>query len=211
MVCCAALNGQADDVAGFLFALFLGFGFDIADRGGGIMERFLLDPFDDDLLALFLGHPRNALELGVLLSDQLVRFLMLFAELFGLLVQPFLARVQGGCFLVERFLALEQPLLRPEDFRPALVEFTVALFAFAADLCLFTGIFRLGFLFDFPNFFFGFQYFFLFLLVSLANSIVIEMLGIFFRTSNLGLRCLLAVRVTGERAGSGTENDNKDP
>ena len=53
--------------------------------------------------------------------------------------------------------------------------------------------------------------FFFFVLICLAHSVVIQMSGIFFRTSDLGFRCLLPVRVAGKCASPGTENHDKDP
>ena len=52
----AALDRQGDDVAGFLFALLLGFALDVAHQHGGVMVSVLLDPVDDGLAGFVLSH-----------------------------------------------------------------------------------------------------------------------------------------------------------
>ena len=70
MVGSAFLNGQRDNVAGFLFALFLGVLLDIAHKHGGVVIRVLLDAGDEHLARFVLRHRADALHFGLLLGDE---------------------------------------------------------------------------------------------------------------------------------------------
>ena len=66
MVSRATLNRQRDDITGFLFALFLGLAFNVADHGSGVMISFFLNAVHHHLAGFILRERCDALQLGKL-------------------------------------------------------------------------------------------------------------------------------------------------
>ena len=198
MVGSALLNGQGDDVASLLFALFLGTGFDFPHHGGGVVIGFLLHTLHNDLPCLVLGHGGNPFQLGVLLLGQCLGFFLHFLDVRSLFVQAGFPGLHVVSLLVQGFFPLEQAALVPLNLRPAVADFLIV-FRF------FPVIFRLSL----QDLLLGLQHLFLLVLICLADSIVIQPLGILFRSADFLLGLVLAVCVSAQGAHGGNEQRNE--
>ena len=191
MVCRAALNRQSDDVAGLLFAFFLGLGLDVPDHGGGVMIGVLLHAVNDVLPRFVLRHGGDALQLADLLGLEGFRLGFQSGHVVLPLLQLLFLLVQAVHLLVQLLFALLRAVLRALNVRPAGVDFLV----------------QLGLLAKY--FFLGFQDHFLFLFIRLAGGVIQKLFGIFFRPADLAFDHALVVAIARKSADqqSGQGND----
>jgi len=196
----ALLDGQGNDIAGFLFALFLGLGLDVADHGGGVVEGILLHALNDDLLGLVLGHGGDALQFSGLLGDHRLGFFLHLLDLGLLFVEAFLAGFHVVGLLVQGFFTLDQSAFVALHFVAALTHFALVL-----------GLFAVAFSLGLKDFFLGLQHLFLFVLIRLADGIVVEVLGVFFRAADFLFSDVLAVCPTDNKADDSTRQSDQNP
>ena len=67
----APLNGLSDDVLGLFSSLLAGFVLEALDKVGCVTTRVRFELPEQDLFGFIGGHPRDALELSLLLVDEL--------------------------------------------------------------------------------------------------------------------------------------------
>ena len=164
------LDGHGDDVAGFLFAFFLRLGFDFTHLGGGVMEGFLLDAVDHQLLGRFAVQAGDPFQFSQLLGLELFQLVFLLGQVSHFVVQGFFAGFQVAGLLVQGFLTLDQAAFILLDFVAAFPDFPFILRTFPVVFCL-----RL------QDFLLGFQHFFLLVIFCFADGVVIQTFGIIFR------------------------------
>ena len=210
----AFLDGQGDDVPGFLFALFLGLGLDFPDGGGGVMIGFLLDLVDDNLLGFVPGQGGDPLQLGNLLGLQFVQLGLAPVQLGAAgvqvgraAVQLFVPGVQGLLpgfqvvgLLVQGFLPLEQMAL-------AALHLVAAVAHFPFVLGLFPIVFRLGL----QDFLLGLQHLFLLVILRLLDGVVIQAFGVFLRPPDFLFGITLSIQIPPGRAQGGAHQDQQNP
>ena len=199
MVGCALLDRQGDDVAGFLFAFFLRLGFDLTNLGGGVMEGFLLDAVDHDLLRFIAAQAGDPFQFSHLLRFQLIQFRFFPGEISKLVVQGFFPGFQVAGFLVQGFFTLDQAAFVLLDLVAAFTDFPFVFRTFPV-------IFSLGL----QDFLLGLQHFFLLVVFSLAHRVVIQPLGVVFSPFNLFLCKALPVRVSHQAAEQAANNRGND-
>ena len=197
MVRGAFLDRQGDDVTGLLFALLLGAAFDFPHRGGGVVERFLLHPFDHRLPGLVLGHGGDALQFGDLLLLDLLGFGFQLLHVGKFFFQAFLpggdgilALIQLGLALIQRFFPLLHAALGALQFGAAGAAFLIQ---FALEL---------------QYFFLGSQDHFLFAVLRFSRGVVQQLLGVFFRAPDLLFGYAFAIGVAHIRADQ--QSDQRD-
>lgn len=102
---------SAINIAGFLFALFLRVGLDIAHEHRRVVIGVLLNAADKHLPRFVLRHCADALHLGLLLVHKLLGLVVKRGDFRLLFIERFLAQFQVVKLLIQRLLALYQPPL----------------------------------------------------------------------------------------------------
>ena len=206
----AALDRHGDDVARLLLGLVLGVLLDLANEHAGVVIGFLLDALDDHVLRFILGHLRDALQLdallffhltggllgglhrGLLARVHILRFLRQAVELSLLALQAGLAGIEVVRLLVERLLALGDAALAALDLIAAVADLAVKLVLEADDLLL------------------GLEDAFLLLFLRAALGVVKEVSGVLLGTADLLFLDVLAVDITGCRAGGAADDEGRN-
>jgi hypothetical protein len=133
------VNGGDENVLRFLFELFFSGDFQFVDARHQILLVFFLDFFDEEILRLFFGEPRDVLQFVFALFFQRDRFVLEMLDVFEFVFEFFAGLIDVGLAFVEKFLLFNETLL---GFFQFVLQFAgLALRFFDRFFSLFLGVF----------------------------------------------------------------------